>query len=189
VAHAIGSRDIEQRLAGACRALEPIDLTRRVIREKHDARLRARLDDVARTVVFLVGPRLLVFLDQAAVVFIHRKTGRHARLFVIAHAQAVEVDRRLLFAHERRGAGDLAEVRAGLLVNRVGVGIGAGRKVDFGSGDPQKTQGIAVRQRPRFFRADDVIRDGRDARGRLRCGPERAEWTDGSHTQPVILSS
>ena len=53
-------------------------------------------------IVFLVAPRALVLLDDVLLVLVHREARGDAGLLVPAHAQTVEVERRLVFDHQRR---------------------------------------------------------------------------------------
>ncbi len=161
VLDAVGGREIVERRGGRAlrhRARERVAVAER---EQHWPALRARLDNVARAVVFLVGPRLLVLLDQAAVVFVDRKAGGDAGLLVTAHAQPVEIHGRTRLLDERRLLQRL-EVRDRARVDRIRVRIGVGRQVDFGAGDVQEAGGIAG-QRAGFVRVDDVVGDGGDA--------------------------
>ena len=64
--------------------------------------LRAEREHVARAVVFLVASRPLVFLDDVAVVLVHRETAGQPELLVLAHAQPVQVQARFVFDDERR---------------------------------------------------------------------------------------
>ena len=110
-----------------------------LVGQEHRAGLRAQLDDVARAVVFLVLPRLLVLLHDVAVVLVDRVAGREAGLLVRAHAQAVEVHRGLGFLDHRWrvSAAKFARRRP---VDGVGVRIGVRRQVDLGARHVQEAQ-------------------------------------------------
>ena len=102
VVHAVVGAEVVERRVGRDRAAEPIDGLGRLVGQEHDAGLRAQLDDVPRAIVFLVAPRALVLLDDVLLVLVHREARRDAGLLVAAHAQPVEVERRLVFLDQRR---------------------------------------------------------------------------------------
>jgi hypothetical protein len=87
------------------------------VRQKDHAGLGAQVEHVSRAVVFLVLACLLVFLDQAAVVFVHRETAGHTGLLVTAHPQTIQVERRPLFEQHRRRPFQLLEIDNALLVD------------------------------------------------------------------------
>jgi hypothetical protein len=115
---------------------------------------------VPRAVVFLVAPGSFVLLDGAGFVLVDRKAARHSRLFVRAHPQPVQVQRRNLVEQERSPLAQRREVLPRPLVHARGVGIGIRWEINLGPRHTQKAQGIIGGQLPRLFRADDVVRDG-----------------------------
>ena len=141
-----------------------VDRRRGAIGQEHRTGLRANREHVPRAIVFLVGPRLLVLLDQVAIVLVDRKARGHARLHVLAHVQAVDVEARRVFDDERRAALRRREVPRGLLVDLVGVRIGAGGQIDLRPRDVQEAQRVAGGERARFFGVHDVVGHGRRPR-------------------------
>ena len=60
-------------------------------------------------------------------------------------------------------------------------------QIDFGSRHVKKTQGIAGGKRPRLFRIDDIVGNGRDSRRGGRNGANGTEGSDDSHREPSII--
>ena len=172
----VGRGDVVERRTGDDLSDRGVHGGTPAVREQHRPALRPGLDDVARAVVLLVGPRLLVLLDEVAAVLVHRERGGDAGLDVATHLQAIDIDRRrgvLLerFRLERR------ERRGGLRVDGVVVRVRVGGEVDFGPRHVQKAQRIAS-QRPRLRGAHDVVGNGGNA-GRVVAA--RAEGSKGSN--------
>ena len=93
-------REVVERLRPRHARRDVVDCLARAIGQEHEARLRAQLGDVARAVVFLVLARLLVLLDETALVFVDRKAPAEPGLLVRAHPQPVDVERRLLVSSQ-----------------------------------------------------------------------------------------
>ena len=85
-------------------ARECVDCGIGAIGQKHHAGLRAKFDDVARAIVFLVAPGPLVFPDHVCFVLVEREAAGDAGLLVAPHAQSIEIERRRLVQHQRRAA-------------------------------------------------------------------------------------
>jgi hypothetical protein len=164
MAHVVRRLEIDRRSCRRRAYRNPIDVIRRAVGEEYRTGLRAHRDHVARAVVFLVAPRALVLLDDVAIVFVDREARRQAQLRVVSHAQAIEVDARLV-VDEERGLAQRGEVVGGALVHGVRVRIGAGRQFDFRARHAQETERVALRQLPRFLCADDVVGNGSDSVG------------------------
>ena len=111
--------------------------------QEDDAGLRAELDDVPRAIVFLVGARALVLLDDVLLVLVDREAGGDAGLLVAAHAQAIEVERRLVLDHQRRVGAERREVLLRFRVDLSGIRIGARRQIDLRARDVQEAEWIA----------------------------------------------
>ena len=102
VAHAVGTRQIEERILLAGTPCDRIDGDRRAVGEEHDAGLRAQHEHVASAVVFLVTTRPFVLLDDAPRVLLERVAPRETGLFVVAVLQPVAVQRGRVLQDERR---------------------------------------------------------------------------------------
>ena len=79
VVHAVVGPEVVERRVGGDRAAQAIDRVGRLVGQEDDAGLRAQLDDVPRAIVFLVGPRALVLLDDVLLVLVHREARRRCR--------------------------------------------------------------------------------------------------------------
>ena len=64
VMHIIVARQIVERSRRPSRRAQPIDSPRRRVGQKHDAGLRAQLEDVPRAIILFVAPGALVLLDH-----------------------------------------------------------------------------------------------------------------------------
>ena len=178
VLHAIGRREIVEGRSRCRPRRFGVRFRRRAIGQKDDARLRPQLDDVPRAIVLLVAPSPLVFLDDVLIVLVDGKASGDTRLFVRAHAQPVEVERRRVLDDERRLRAKPGKIRAGQVVDARRVGIGPGRQIDLGARDVKKTERIAVGELPRFVHAHDIVGNrghGRRDRRRRAQSPERME--------------
>ena len=102
VGDAVGGDEVEERRLARRRARPRRRSPARPVGEEHDAGLRAQLDDVPGAIVLLVAPRLLVLLDQVALVLVDREAAGDADLDVTVHVQPIEVERRLGLDRERR---------------------------------------------------------------------------------------
>lgn len=161
----------------------------RSVGEKHGPRLRAQLDDMPGAIVFFVPARPLVLLDDIVLVIVQRKCSRHTGLRMSLHAQSIQVKRRIGFLCKGRIALQCSiPLRRGP-IDDVCVRIGAGRKIDFGTGHMKETQGIPRRERSRLVSIDDVIGHGGDASGCSRSGTKGTEGLDGSHREPSIITA
>ena len=163
-----------------------VDLPRVAIGEEHRSGLRADRQHVARAIVFLVGTRLLVLLDQIAIVFIDRKTGGDAALHVAPHAQAVDVEARDVLDDERRLIAKGRERVRGLIVGGVRMRIRAGGEIDLGPRHVQEAQHVAVGQYSSFVAVHNIVGNGRDIGGGFRRGAQRGERIDGRHESLII---
>jgi hypothetical protein len=179
--HAVVRPEVVERRIRRCRAREPIHSLGRLVGQEHDTGLRAQLDHVARPIVFFVRPRPLVLLDHVPLVLVHRETGRNTGLLVPAHAEAVQVERRLFLFDERRGGAQRREVRFCLRVHLRRIRIRPGWQIDLCSRDVQKTQRIAGGQLPRFVGADDIVGNGRDGGRGIPRRTQGAERLDERH--------
>src|SRR5687767_12827077 len=72
-------------------------------------------------------------------------------------------------------------------VDAVGMRIGARRQIDFRARYVEKTEGIAVGQRPRFFGIDNVVGYGGDSGRGGRIWTNSTERSDDSHREPLII--
>ena len=138
-------------------------------------------EHVARPVVLLVGPRVLVLEDDVVVVVLGRDQPDEPRLGPAVHDQAVHVEPGGLVADEGAGLGERAERLGPLLVDLVGVLVGPLGQVDLGADDVQERVLVAGGQLARLRGRDDVVGDGGDALGVLGRRAERAERADGGH--------
>ena len=176
VLHAVGGSEVVERWRSETAGDFGVDFRRAAIGQEHHTRLRPQLDDVPRAIVFLVAARTLVLLDDVLLVLVDRETGGDADLLVRPHAQAVEVHRRRVLDDERRLRAQRRQVLARQLVDICRVRIGPRRQIDLRARDVEKTQGIAGRELPRFFYADDIVGN----RGyRRRCRRRRAQGPEG----------
>ena len=120
---------------------------------------------MADPVVLLVRPRLLVLLDDVAVVLVDRGARDEPGLAVVAHPLRVHVQARLGILDEDAAADELGEVVPPLRVDRVGVLVRPLRQVDLGPGDAQEAVGVPAREGARLLRGDDVVRRRGHPRG------------------------
>ncbi len=153
----VGRGEVVQRRRRGDASRDPVDLGRRLIRQEHGPRLRAQLHDVPRPVVFLVLPRLLVLQDDVAIVVVDGKRAREARLHVGAHAQAVEVEARLILDDERSGGSEVLIVASCRFVDDVRVRIGVGRQAELRARHVQEAQRMTFGELARFLGVDDVV--------------------------------
>ncbi len=137
--------------------------------------LRLDLDHVARAIVFLVAPRLLVLLDHVAVVLVDGEAGRDPGLHVIAHLQAIEIRARLVVHDERRLLTQPREVVASRFVDQLRVRIGALGQVDLGARRVKKAERMPGGELSCFVGGDDVVGNSSDVRRRVGRRAERAE--------------
>jgi hypothetical protein len=128
--HRIGCLEVDQRLGLDGLRDDPIDLGARAVDQEYRAGLRADGQHVPGPIVFLVGTRPFVLLDDAALVLIERVAGGDAGLFVPAHTEPVQIQTRRIFDHERRLL-QRREVLRGARVHGIGVGIRAGRQFEL----------------------------------------------------------
>src|SRR4029453_9560416 len=140
---------------------------------------------VARAVVFLVALRALVFLDDIAVVLIEREASGNANLFVIATAQPIKVDTRVLFDDER-GFLQALEILDGPFVYGVAVRVRSHWKLELSPRNPQETQRIVCGLRPRFLGRDNVVGDSRHTGGIGGSWPQRTKGTNGGHQGRIM---
>ena len=141
--HAVRGGEIEQRVVARAPRRDVVHVSRRAICQKHRAGLRAEGEHVAGAVVFFVASRPLVFLDDVAVVFVHRKARRQPELLVIAHPQSIEIQRGFVFEHER-GVFQAREIVDGAIVDGGRVGVSVGGQFQLGSRDAQEAERVVV---------------------------------------------
>ena len=143
--------------------------------------MRRERVDVAGAVVLLVGPRLLVLLDEVRVVLGDRGAGDEPDLAVLAHPLRVDVEVRLGVRHEHAAVHQLRQVLPSLRVDRVGVLVDALGQVDLGARDVQEAVGVSLGERARLLRRDDVVGRGRDAGGERGGRAEGAKRGEDGH--------
>ena len=186
VAHAVRRDEIKQRVRPHDAIDDVVDLPRVAIGEKHRSGLRADCEHVARAIVFLVGTRLLVLLDQIAIVFIDRETGGDAALHVAPHAQAIDVEARDVLDDERRLVPERRERVRGLIVGGIRMRIRVGGEIDLGPRHVQEAQSVAVGQHSSFVAVHNIVGNGRHIGGGFRRGTQRGERIDGRHEPSII---
>jgi hypothetical protein len=136
---------------------------------------------VARAVVLLIGARALVLADDIRVVLVHGAGGGDARLRVLAHADSVDVETRLVLFDERALGLEPLEIFARALVDLVRIDVRAFRQVYLGARDVEEAQGVVGGQRARLLCVDHVVGDGGDLPDLLKGRAQGAERVDGSH--------
>ncbi len=149
-------------------------------RQQHGARLGAQFRDVPGAVVFLVLARALVLDDHVAAVLVHRECPGQARLLVVAHAQAIDVQPRRAVLHEDAGPERLERL-PGTRVDLIGVGRRGRRQVDLGPRDVEEAVRPPLSQRPGFFGVDDVVGNRGDVGGEFGTGTDCAERANECH--------
>jgi hypothetical protein len=102
-------------------------------------------------------------------------TAHDAGLGASVQRQLVEVQRRALLLPKGALSLKHSKVFFRLGVDQRVMRIGIGRKIDVGTRDVEKAQGIACRERRRLGAGDDIIRRGGDARDDLGLGTPGAE--------------
>jgi hypothetical protein len=100
---------------------------------------------------------------------------------VAAHAEAVDVEARLLLFDERAFGLEPLEVLARTLVDLVGVDVRPFGQVDLRARDVQEAQRVPPGERARLLRVDHVVGDGGDLPDLLTGRAQRAERVDGGH--------
>jgi hypothetical protein len=86
-----------------------------------------------RSIVFLVAPRSLVFLDDVALVLVNRVARRNTELLVSARAKAIDVDARRVLHQHRRVALEARVVLDRACVHPIRMRIGVRRQIDLGA--------------------------------------------------------
>ena len=119
VLNPVGRSQVVKRLRLDRRGGERIDLRAVAIQEEHRARVRIRDGDVPGPVILGSLARLLVFLDQLALVVLDVAHRDQAGLRVALADKAVEIERRLGVLDERAVPLELAEHFARLLIDSV----------------------------------------------------------------------
>ena len=185
VADAIGSGEAEEGLAGA-RSLgrggdQGVDAGVRRVGQEDGAGLGAQLHDVARAVVLLVLPRLLVLEDDVVLVLVHGERGGDARLDVGAHLEPVQVEGRSVLDEQRGGVAEAGEVGPGGLVDDVRVVVRVRRQLDLRTRDAQVAQRVALGEGRGLIRVHHVVGDGRDVGGLGGLGAQGAEGSNAAH--------
>ena len=152
MAHTVDRLEVEKRRARGRLPRDRVDGARGSIGQEDGARLRAQRQQVPRAIVFLVGPRPLVLLDEIPVVLVEGVAGRDADLFVRSHPEPVEIDGRLFLDDERRVPLQRLEVSDRGLVDDRRVRIGGRRQIDLGARDMEKAAAARRPPAPRLPR-------------------------------------
>ena len=164
MADAVWRDEVVQRLAAASVGDDEVDRLVVAVGEERGTRVRRKRLDVARAVVFLVLPRLLVLLQEAGEVVLGVERGDDASLRVRAHRLAVGVELRLGVAHERAVGDERVEglARLGIRLGRRAVGpVG---QVYLRARDMQEALGVSGREGLRLGRVHHIIRNGQAPR-------------------------
>jgi hypothetical protein len=112
---------------------------------------------VAGPVVFLVGPRQLVFSNDPGFVLLATGHGDQAHLAVRALDLAVEVEGGPGVLAQGALGNQALEVFPGFGIHGRLAGIGSRGKIYFGFADVKKTQRIAAGKRARLLRGEDIV--------------------------------
>jgi len=136
---------------------------------------------MAGAIVLLVGPRVLVLLDDAREVLLDRGAADQPRLPMCAHPLRVDVEARRVVRLQNTSPAQVGERPGPLRVDLGRVLVGAGGQIDLRPRDVQEAVGIAPRKLARLVGDDDVVGRRRHPDSELRRRAQGAKRSQGSH--------
>ena len=158
VRHSVGRHEIVERCLGRSHGIDGrVDPGGAAIGQKDGPGVRRERQDVPRAIVFLIGSRLLVLLDEVVVVLVNRGASDHADLRVVSHDLPIEVESLLIIAKETALFDQPLEGPGRLRIHGVVMDIGLGRQVDLGPHHMEEAVGIAGSELAGLGRVDDVV--------------------------------
>ena len=197
VADAVGPGDVDLGRT-ACRFGEDrVDLRRLRIGHHHRPGLGVDCLDLADAVVLLHRRGQLVLADATGAVVGERGDARKPGLGAALAGQPIDVVAGRRVADEDAIGDHAPEVLCRLGVDRVGVGIDVGRKVDLGLRDMEETPGLAPRLDPRLVARQHVIGrreylgrpPRRGAEGTKRSDQGQGNVSGGYSGRPVLVGA
>ena len=181
MADAVFGRKINVRLFENSLGDVVIHLGRGFVSEKNGAGLGIEGLNMADTVVFLIRPGQLMFLNDAALVIFAARDGHEAGLRMAAHDLAIKIKIGLVILYERALGDEFLEIFFAFGIDGRRVNVGAGRQIDFRFADMEKAQGISGGHRARFTGRDNVVGQFADLRSQFGIRAEGGKWFNDSH--------